>query len=66
MTDTVKVHISIQIDTEGDADTGITVEQWNALTNAERSRIVSDMWSADAGDHDNGGMYVITDGAADI
>jgi hypothetical protein len=66
MSETVKIHISIEISTEGDYDTGMTVEQWNALTDAERSRIVSDMWSDEAAGHDNGGMKVITEDAEGI
>lgn len=66
MSDTVKVHISIEISTEGEHDTELTVEQWNALSDAQRSDIVSQMWSSDAGDHDNGGMRVTTDGAQGI
>lgn len=63
--ETVKVHISIQIDTEGEHDTGLTVEQWNALTEDQRSEIARQMWNADAGS-DNGGMHVTTPGAAPV
>jgi hypothetical protein len=62
--DTVKLSISIHIDTEDDAaDTGFTLAQWNAMTDHERSEIVSDMWMTMAGDHDNGGIKIVTDGA---
>lgn len=64
MSETVKVHITIEISTEGEYDTGLTVEEWNGLSEAERSRIVTEMWSAEAGDHDNGGMWVTTENAA--
>lgn len=63
--DTVKIHISIQIETEGVHDTGLTVEQWNALTQAEQAEIAQEMWN-DAAGSDNGGIRVITDGAEGI
>lgn len=66
MGETVKVRISIEISTEDDADTGLTVEQWNALTDAERSAMVRDMWDTYASSADSGGMQVLTAGAADI
>lgn len=66
MSETVKVHISIEIETEGECDTGLTVEQWNAMTDAERFQKVREMWSEKAGNHDNGGMHVTTAGAGGI
>lgn len=66
MSDTVKLHISIQIsEVDDNADTGLTVEQWNALTGGERSAKSQQMWSAMA-EMDNGGMRVLTAGAEGI
>jgi len=66
MTDTVKVRIEIQISTEGEHDTGITIDEWNAMSDADRAAFVWELWKTDAGDHDNGGMWVTTDGATAI
>jgi hypothetical protein len=66
MSDTVKVHVSIEISTEGEHDTGLTVEQWNALSDVGRGAIVSNIWATEAGDHDNGGIWVTTQGAESI
>lgn len=67
MSDTVKLHIAIQIDTEDDdADTGYTLEAWNALAQAERSAIATQMWMDAAGNSDGGGMHVVTTGAEEV
>jgi len=63
--ETVKLNISIHIDTSGDVDTGLTVEQWNALTDAERGKIYGDNWDAMA-QSDDGGACVLTPGAKEI
>jgi hypothetical protein len=63
---TVKISIEIGVSTEGVHDTGLTVAQWNALSLEERSAMVAEMWSTEAGDHDNGGMSVVTEGATEI
>lgn len=34
--ETVKIHIAIRIDAEGTVDTGLTVDEWNALSTEER------------------------------
>jgi hypothetical protein len=61
--ETVKLDISIQINQhDPEYDTGLTVEQWNALTAAERSAICQDAWEGMAG-MDNGGVSVVTPGA---
>lgn len=65
MSGTVKIHISIQISTEDDADTGFTVEAWNALTDGQRQEITQSLWDNVAA-IDSGGMYVLTDGAEGI
>jgi hypothetical protein len=61
--ETVKLDISIDIrQHDSDADTGLTVTQWNALTDAERFAIYQKMRDAMA-EADNGGVRVLTDGA---
>ncbi len=65
MSETVEIDISIRIETQGVYDTGLTVEEWNAKTDAERYAIARDMWEAEAA-RDDGGMSVITPGAAPI
>lgn len=64
--ETVHINISIQIDTEGVYDTGITVDAWNSMTDAERAKVTTDLWLDEAGSHDNGGMRVVTADAEDI
>lgn len=61
--ETVKVTIDIQ--TDGTHDTGLTIAEWNALTDVERSRIVQDLWEDHAG-ADNGGVHVETEGAEGV
>lgn len=64
--ETVKLHIIIRIDQDDpEADTGITVETWNALTDRERSRVVLDLWEEMAS-RDDGGIHVVTPGAKEI
>jgi hypothetical protein len=66
MSETVKLHITIDIQQEDDdADTGLTLEQWNSLTDQERSNIYQDMWNAMA-EQDNGGVSVVTPGAKEV
>lgn len=61
--ETVRLDISIHIDQhDPDYDTELTVEQWNALTAAERSAIYRNAWGAMA-ESDNGGVRVVTEGA---
>lgn len=62
----VKLNICIEISTDGEVDTGLTVEQWNALTDDERSVLTSRLWDEEAGSHDNGGTWVITEGATGV
>lgn len=66
MSDTVKIRISIEISTEDDADTGYTVEQWNAMTAADRQAYVAEMWNTYASNADSGGIAVVTEGAAEV
>jgi len=63
--ETVKLDISIEIITQDVVDTGLTVEQWNALSADERHGMAKNIWNAMA-ESDNGGMSVATDGAEDI
>lgn len=63
--ETVKIDISIQISNWDVVDTGLTVEQWNALTDKERSAIHMDNWQAMASS-DDGGSAVITPGAKEV
>lgn len=66
MDETVKLDISIHIDQhDPEADTGLTVAEWNALTPAERSSIYAGMWEAMAG-MDSGGVRVVTEGAEEL
>lgn len=61
--ETVKLDITIDIQQhDPDVDTGLTVAEWNALTDAERSRIYQKMRDAMA-EADNGGVRVMTEGA---
>jgi hypothetical protein len=61
--ETVKLDISIDIRQHDEAaDTGLTVAEWNALTDEGRSAIYQEMWQAMAG-QDNGGVRVVTEGA---
>jgi hypothetical protein len=63
--ETVKLDISIEISTQDVVDTGLTVEQWNALSATERYAMAKDAWDAMA-ESDDGGMSVATAGAEDI
>lgn len=60
--ETVKVRISILIDSEGEYDTGYSVDQWNALTDAQKSQMIEGFWDEEA-QNDNGGVMLLTKGA---
>jgi hypothetical protein len=63
---TVRLEISIKIDQhDGDYDTGYSVEQWNAMTDTERSAIYHAVWNVMA-QQDGGGVTVLTEGAEDL
>lgn len=64
--ETVVLHVSIRISTEGEVDTGISLSEWNAMTDDERSDIAAQIWTEEAASNDGGGKYVITEGAAEI
>lgn len=63
---TVHLHISIEISTDEDCDTGYTVAEWNATSDEERSRISSQLWDECAANADGGGMSVTTAGAEPV
>ncbi len=63
--ETVHLDISIDIQTEGVVDTGVTVAEWNAMTDEQRSEIAQSAWS-DMAEQDNGGMRVVTEGAEEV
>lgn len=65
MADTVKLDISIEIKAAGVVDTEITVEDWNAMTDRDRSILVREAWDNMA-QQDNGGIQVITPGAEEV
>ncbi len=60
--ETVKLDITIEIRAQDVVDTGVTVEAWNALTDAERHVHYRNAWEAMA-EGDNGGVTVLTEGA---
>ena len=62
---TVKVRVTIEIHSTDDVDTGLTVDQWNALTVDERQALADEYWTTMA-QEDQGGFLVLTDGAVDI
>lgn len=62
VSDTVKVRLTILIDSSGDYDTELTVDEWNALTAEQRSDIAHQMWET-AAQMDSGGVEVLTEGA---
>lgn len=64
--ETVKLDITIEISTSSEVDTGYTVDEWNDLDDAERSRIAQQFWDIEASNHDSGGMSVITEGAEEL
>ncbi len=63
--ETVRLDISIDIRTEGVVDTGITVADWNAMTNEQRSDVIQQSWN-DMAQQDNGGISVVTEGAEGV
>lgn len=65
-TDTVKLHMAILINVVDDeADTGVTVEEWNAMDDNARQAVVQQMWDTYA-QQDEGGVRVVTPGAEEI
>jgi hypothetical protein len=64
--ETVRIDISIQINTEDVVDTGYTIAQWNAMTPTQRGAVLNEIWNDTASNSDSGGMRVATDGAEEI
>lgn len=66
MDETVKLDISISIEEHDLAwDTGLTVEEWNALDDDQRSEIHQEAWNF-LSQRDNGGVRVVTEGATEL
>lgn len=66
MSETVKLDITVEINEhDPEYDTEITVEEWNALSDVERSAVYQHAWQAMA-EGDNGGVRVVTEGAKEI
>jgi hypothetical protein len=65
MSETVKFRIVVHVDAEDEIDTGLTVKQWNALSNGERDQWRDDAWEALV-QGDDGGCSVLTEGAKDL
>lgn len=64
--ETVKLDIAIEISQHNpEYDTEITVADWNAMTERERSEVYTDAWNTMA-QSDTGGIRVITQGAEEI
>jgi hypothetical protein len=69
MADTDQVHIRVTIDykpSDNSVDTGYTVADWNALTDAERAEIAREIWETELANADQGGMGVETEDAEAI
>lgn len=64
--DEVMVNVTIEISTSGALGTGYTLAAWNALTDQQRSAVVTSIWMDEAGGHDNGGVSVLTPGAEGV
>lgn len=69
MADTDLVHIRVSIDfkpSDNSVETGLTVAEWNALSDDERRTIARDIWETEMANADQGGMSVETEGAESI
>jgi len=66
MSETVKIRVEIEISMAGDADTGVSLDEWNAMSDEERSALVGQIWLDEAGGHDNGGVWTLTEGATGV
>jgi hypothetical protein len=64
--ETVKIDITVRIDTTDTVDTGYTVTAWNDLTDAQRGKVYQDNWDLVAGNADDGGVRVLTEGATGL
>lgn len=64
-TETVRLHVRVEIREDDTLDTGLTVERWNALSADARREYYRDMWQRLAA-WDAGGVSVLTAGAAPV
>lgn len=62
---TVIIHVTVKIMSRGDWNTDLTVDQWNDLTDQQRSDLAHRAWE-DIAQPDNGGVWVTTTGAKDL
>lgn len=65
MDETVRFRARVHVDAEAEIETGLTVEQWNALTAEQRSVFASEAWEALV-QQDDGGFTMLTDGAESL
>ena len=65
MAETVRLHVSISVEVDEHVDTGLSVEAWNAMEEAGRRAMVAEIWASCA-QADNGGISVVTTGAAGV
>lgn len=63
--ETVHLRITIEIDVDEEADTGLSIKEWNAMTDEARGAAAQELWGALV-TYDSGGMSVLTAGAAGI
>lgn len=63
--ETVRIHVSISIEVDEHVDTGVSVEAWNVMDPAARTAMVEEIWR-EAAQADNGGISVVTAGAASV
>ncbi len=63
--ETVRLDISIEIDEQAVVDTGITVADWNAMTDDQRQSVIQEQWN-NLAERDNGGITVLTKGAEGV
>jgi hypothetical protein len=67
MADTVSIRVTIDYKTsDNSVDTGYTVAEWNALSDAERAAVAREIYEVELQNADQGGMAVETDGAEAI
>lgn len=60
---TVRLNVEVSIDwKDPDYDTGLTVDEWNAMTPDERSQVKENAWQV-ATQNDSGGIWPTTEGA---
>ena len=62
MDETVRLRVTIEISVDEECDTGLTVAEWNALSDEERGAVAGKHWD-ELAENDNGGTSVRTPGA---